>query len=673
MGNRFVGPIEIAEQTAPGTPDSGVGALYAKTDGKVYWKDDAGTETDLTGGGAGDAALRARLGDPGTHTDASLILSDPAGTGDDDQAWVKFGYSTDADQDEIIVTLSAKADDHSTLKLVATDATTSSGLSSAGIAGYAQDAGDNVRGYMGLGPSIDTAGAWAESAGLIESSEIGTDNVGTIQNVSSTAATTDDNKPGIKVGANLTDTPTLYVDGVKVDATYDAVAGTLTPVNALTDGAHAFTYTLKDAGGLESGQSPALNITIDTVAPTTPLTAPANYTDNVGAIQNVSSTAATTDDNKPGIKVGANLTDTPTLYVDGVKVDATYDAVAGTLTPVNAVTDGAHAFTYTLTDAGGLESGKSPALNITIDTVAPVFTSADAAAATNENVPVNTVVYTAKSTDAFSVTYALKANTGDSTKFSINAQTGVVTLLESPDYETKNSYSFTVVATDVSGNKTEKVISLAINNLNEAAVIEGDLSKSVTEADTVSAISTSGQLTATDVDGPTSFSAQADTVGSNGYGKFSLSTTGAWTYTANTAHNEFVAGKTYTDSFTVKTADGTSKVVAVTITGTNDRPTFTSSAVTLSGAEDTVYSFVIADSLVGQVADADAGAAVKGIAISWNQSNAGQGVWEWSADGTAWTTLPSDLDIFSPRLSKKPWPNTIFGKGKPADIRNAGQ
>lgn len=180
MGNRFVGPIEIAEQTAPGTPDSGVGALYAKTDGKVYWKDDAGTETDLTGGGAGDAALRARLGDPGTHTDASLILSDPAGTGDDDQAWVKFGYSTDADQDEIIVTLSAKADDHSTLKLVATDATTSSGHSSAGIAGYAQDAGDNVRGYMGLGPFIDTAGAWAESAGLIESSEIGTDNVGTI-------------------------------------------------------------------------------------------------------------------------------------------------------------------------------------------------------------------------------------------------------------------------------------------------------------------------------------------------------------------------------------------------------------------------------------------------------------------------------------------------------------
>ena len=45
--------------------------------------------------------------------------------------------------------------------------------------------------------------------------------------------------------------------------------------------------------------------------------------------------------------------------------------------------------------------------------------------------------------------------------------------------------------------------------------------------------------------------------GSNGYGSFAIDTAGAWTYTADTAHNEFVAGTTYTDSFTVTTADGT--------------------------------------------------------------------------------------------------------------------
>ena len=38
----------------------------------------------------------------------------------------------------------------------------------------------------------------------------------------------------------------------------------------------------------------------------------------------------------------------------------------------------------------------------------------------------------------------------------------------------------------------------------------------------------------------------------------------------NEAHNEFVGGVTYTDSFTVATADGTTQVVTVSILGTND-------------------------------------------------------------------------------------------------------
>lgn len=59
------GPFEIVGATnymllpehssAPGTPASGKGALYAKTDGLLYWKDDGGTEYDLTAGGGGGA------------------------------------------------------------------------------------------------------------------------------------------------------------------------------------------------------------------------------------------------------------------------------------------------------------------------------------------------------------------------------------------------------------------------------------------------------------------------------------------------------------------------------------------------------------------------------------------------------------------------------------------
>lgn len=43
--------LEVTEIAAPSTPSTGKVAVYAKTDGKLYIKDDAGTETDLTSGG----------------------------------------------------------------------------------------------------------------------------------------------------------------------------------------------------------------------------------------------------------------------------------------------------------------------------------------------------------------------------------------------------------------------------------------------------------------------------------------------------------------------------------------------------------------------------------------------------------------------------------------------
>jgi len=61
--------IDIAEDTAPGTPSSGLVSVYAKTDGKVYSKDDAGTESDLTAGAGG--------GDTLPVLDTTSIVEDP--------------------------------------------------------------------------------------------------------------------------------------------------------------------------------------------------------------------------------------------------------------------------------------------------------------------------------------------------------------------------------------------------------------------------------------------------------------------------------------------------------------------------------------------------------------------------------------------------------------------
>ena len=61
------------------------------------------------------------------------------------------------------------------------------------------------------------------------------------------------------------------------------------------------------------------------------------------------------------------------------------------------------------------------------------------------------------------------------------------------------------------------------------------------------------------------------------YGTFTIDADGAWTYTWHSAHNEFVAGTTYTDSSRLRRPTA-HQVVTVTITGTNDAAVITGTA-----------------------------------------------------------------------------------------------
>ena len=120
---------------------------------------------------------------------------------------------------------------------------------------------------------------------------------------------------------------------------------------------------------------------------------------------------------------------------------------------------------------------------------------------------------------------------------------------------------------------TAQVITVTINGTNDAAVITG---ASTADADRDQrGAEHRRHLDATDVDSSATFVAQTDVAGSNGYGKFSIDAAGAWTYTMNGAHDEFVGGHDYTDSITVATADGTAQVITVTMHGTNDAAVIT--------------------------------------------------------------------------------------------------
>lgn len=90
----WAGPIDLAEISTPATPATGFVSIYAKSDGKVYIKDDAGTETDLTETGAGSSVF------PRGHI-YGLTLSNAADTNND--ITVGIGECVNDDGDENMV------------------------------------------------------------------------------------------------------------------------------------------------------------------------------------------------------------------------------------------------------------------------------------------------------------------------------------------------------------------------------------------------------------------------------------------------------------------------------------------------------------------------------------------------------------------------------------------
>jgi Ca2+-binding RTX toxin-like protein len=98
---------------------------------------------------------------------------------------------------------------------------------------------------------------------------------------------------------------------------------------------------------------------------------------------------------------------------------------------------------------------------------APAISSA-ATASVAENSPNTTIVYQAQASDADGdrVTWSLSGT--DAAALNIDAVTGAVRLNNPADYETKTSYSFSVVASD-SAISTSKAVTLTITDVNDTA------------------------------------------------------------------------------------------------------------------------------------------------------------------------------------------------------------
>jgi VCBS repeat-containing protein len=219
--------------------------------------------------------------------------------------------------------------------------------------------------------------------------------------------------------------------------------------------------------------------------------------------------------------------------------------------------------------------------------------------------------------------------------------------------------SFTAVSSD---GTASQLVTVTITGTNDVPVIGGVASGSVSEDASTPNLSTGGALTIADVDaGQSSFTAQAGTAGSSGYGSFALAADGNWTYTASNSQaaiQQLAAGQSLSDSFTAVSSDGTaSQLVTVTIAGTNDAPVLSAAATpALASVNEDAGAPVgavgtLVSSLVNlnppaggldNVADADSGA-ITGIALTG--VNADNGSWWYSTNGGAnWAAVGAVSD-----------------------------
>lgn len=176
----------------------------------------------------------------------------------------------------------------------------------------------------------------------------------------------------------------------------------------------------------------------------------------------------------------------------------------------------------------------------------------------------------------------------------IDAALNGLTFTPDPDYS--GTATVSIVTSDGNSTTGPHTIEIDVNPVNDAADIP-PVTVDLTEGDSAHDLCASGTLTIQDIDSPETFQAQHDTAGT--YGTFSIDTDGNWQYHASSAHNEFVAGQVYTETFDVVSADGTVSSVTVNITGTGDAPVFESACYNMEAIENappgTVVGAVHAD------------------------------------------------------------------------------
>jgi len=283
-----------------------------------------------------------------------------------------------------------------------------------------------------------------------------------------------------------------------VTAVIEASLGSAPPADAAALASVVATATSKVAAGL--GLSTTVNLTtFDPLAPTADQTVALAVQKVAAAIANVMVVA-----NTVGADAGAvvrNLASAVTAAPDGATVNLADTSVLTQVLTAPKASGGAPSAPPAAAVVALTQSNSQISSAGNLGAIAQLQTSVQSAGGfVDENAVVSTIVYQAKAPAGMSgPVFSLKEVAGDDRSFlSIDAGTGAVRLLSAADYEAKGAYRFTVVASQQGQATVETVVSIRVNDLNEAPT---GLAVSVTSvAENQAAGTVIGALSASDPD-----------------------------------------------------------------------------------------------------------------------------------------------------------------------------
>ena len=234
--------------------------------------------------------------------------------------------------------------------------------------------------------------------------------------------------------------------------------------------------------------------------------------------------------------------------------------------------------------------------------------------------------------DGVAFKYEIAEVTGtDYASFSINQSTGELSLKAQPDYETKSTYSVTILSTDSGGKTLSETFTVAITDVNEAPTVANAIPDQTIAEDSALSFQFNSDVFA-DVDTDDSLSYTATLSDGNALPTWLSfdAVTRTFSGTPLNVHLGAIDVKvTATDSGSVSITD----TFTLTITNTNDAPTVANAIPDQAATEDSAFSYQFNSNVF---ADVDAG---DSLTYTANLS-----------DGSAlpsWLTFDADTRTFS--------------------------